>query len=62
MRLRQAGLNETEIKRLRAPIGLDLGGRSAEELALAILAEVVMLRQGGSGLPLCSTQGPIHHR
>jgi len=60
-RLRQAGLTETEIGRLRAPIGLDLGGRSAEEMALAILAEVVMLRHGGSGLPLCAGQGPIHH-
>jgi xanthine/CO dehydrogenase XdhC/CoxF family maturation factor len=30
-------------------------------MALAILAEVVMLRHGGSGLPLCAGQGPIHH-
>ena len=61
-RLRQAGLNGAEISRLRAPIGLDLGGRSAEAMALAILAEVVMLRQGGSGIPLCQSQQPIHHR
>jgi len=61
-RLRQAGLNADEVNRLRAPIGLDLGGRSAEEMALAILAEVVMLRHGGSGQPLRSSQGPIHHR
>jgi len=62
VRLQQAGLNAAEISRLRAPIGLDLGGRSAEEMALAILAEVVMLSQGGSGQPLCSSLGPIHHR
>ncbi|MBM5799625.1 MAG: XshC-Cox1 family protein [Cyanobacteria bacterium K_DeepCast_35m_m2_023] len=60
-RLQQAGLKAAEIRRLRAPIGLDLGGRSAEEMALAILAEVVMLRQGGSGQPLCDSLGPIHH-
>jgi xanthine dehydrogenase accessory factor len=61
-RLREVGLNQGEISRLRAPIGLDLGGRSAEEMALAILAEVVMLREGGSGMALCLSQQPIHHR
>ena len=60
-RLREVGLKKEEISRLRAPIGLDLGGRSAEEMALAILAEVVMLRQGGSGIALCQSQKPIHH-
>ena len=60
-RLHEAGLSGEEIGRLRAPIGLDLGGRSAQEIAISILAEVVMLRNRGHGLPLCSNQGPIHH-
>ena len=60
-RLHEAGLSAEEIGRLRAPIGLDLGGRSAQEIAISILAEVVMLRNRGHGLPLCSNQGPIHH-
>lgn len=59
-RLRQAGLGEAELRRLRAPIGLDLGGRSAEAMAVAIVAEIVMLRHGGTGLPLCERSGPIH--
>jgi xanthine dehydrogenase accessory factor len=40
-RLRTAGLDETALERLRGPIGLDLGGRSPAEIAVAILAEVV---------------------
>jgi xanthine dehydrogenase accessory factor len=39
--------------RVRAPIGLDLGGREPAEIALAILAEIEMVRHGGSGQP-CS--------
>lgn len=60
--LRQAGLNDADLQRLRAPIGLDLGGRTAAEIALAILAEVVMLRCGGGGNALVQGQGPLHRR
>jgi len=59
-RLAQAGLSSTEIARLRSPIGLDLGGRSPQETALSILAEVVMVRESRTGLPLCNTKGTIH--
>jgi xanthine dehydrogenase accessory factor len=48
-RLRAAGLSDAELARLRGPIGLDLGGRGAAEMALAILAEIVAERYGGSG-------------
>jgi xanthine dehydrogenase accessory factor len=37
---------------VRAPVGLDLGAVSPEEVALAILAEVVAHRRGGTGAPL----------
>jgi xanthine dehydrogenase accessory factor len=50
-RLLQAGLSETELARLRAPIGLALNGRSPEEIALSIMAEIVAVR---SGSPLAS--------
>jgi xanthine dehydrogenase accessory factor len=45
-RLIAAGLSEEQIARLRAPIGLDLGGRSPEEIALAVMAQVVAVRSG----------------
>jgi len=50
--LREDGVPEEALRRIRVPIGLDLGGRSAPEIALAILAEVVATRYGGSHLPL----------
>ncbi|MGO2747177.1 XdhC family protein [Microbacterium sp.] len=59
-RLRGAGVSDDQIGRLRSPIGLDLGGRSAEETALSILAEVVAVRNGGTGAPLSETSGAIH--
>ncbi|HUQ77421.1 MAG TPA: XdhC/CoxI family protein [Patescibacteria group bacterium] len=51
-RLREAGLSEEELDLLRGPVGLDLGGRNPAETALAIIAEVVAERYGGSGRPL----------
>lgn len=45
-RLLEAGLTEAQLDRLRAPIGLDLGGRSPEEIALSVMAEVVAARNG----------------
>jgi len=48
-RLRRAGLTEEKIARIHAPVGLDLGGNSAEEIALAVLAEIVRVGNLGSG-------------
>jgi xanthine dehydrogenase accessory factor len=59
-RLRAAGVTDREMARLRSPIGLDLGGRSPEQTALAIGAEIVALAHGGSGRPLRDTGGPLH--
>jgi xanthine dehydrogenase accessory factor len=50
--LREEGVGEEQLQRIRVPIGLDLGARTAPEIALAILAEAVAARQGGSGRPL----------
>jgi len=60
-RLRDAGLTEDEIARLRSPIGLDLGARTPEETAVSVAAELIQLRWGGSGQPLTGTTGRIHH-
>jgi xanthine dehydrogenase accessory factor len=51
-RLLAAGVREADLARLRGPIGLDLGGREPAETALAIMAEVVAARFGGSGVPM----------
>ncbi|MCL2585724.1 MAG: XdhC family protein [Streptosporangiales bacterium] len=59
-RLREAGLTEPELARLRSPIGLDLGARTPEETAVSIAAELIQLRGGGSGRPLTDTAGRIH--
>lgn len=60
-RLREAGVSELELARLRSPIGLDLGARTPEETALSIAAEIVADRRGGSGVPLTGARTPIHH-
>src|SRR2546425_715622 len=47
--LREEGFTEEQIARVHGPVGLDLGGRGAEETALGILAEITAVRFGGSG-------------
>jgi xanthine dehydrogenase accessory factor len=51
-RLRALGFSEADLARMHGPIGLDLGGRSPAETALAILAEMTLARYGGSGRSL----------
>ncbi len=51
-RLREAGVDEAFLREVRAPIGLDIGAVSPEEVALSILAEIVMHRRGGTGASL----------
>ncbi|GAA1043336.1 XdhC/CoxI family protein [Streptomyces sp. TR1341] len=60
-RLREVGLTERELSRLRSPIGLDLGARTPEETALSIAAEIVATRHGGTGTTLTGGHTPIHH-
>ncbi|MFD9441369.1 XdhC family protein [Streptomyces sp. NPDC060006] len=60
-RLREVGVTDMELARLRSPIGLDLGARTPEETALSIAAEIVANRRGGSGVSLTGAHTPIHH-
>ncbi|HXZ99932.1 MAG TPA: XdhC family protein [Candidatus Binatia bacterium] len=57
-RLREAGLDEAALARLHSPIGLDLGAVTPEEIAVAILAEVVAARRGRRGGALSAKPVP----
>src|SRR5438105_1127321 len=48
-RLRELGFGDDDLKRIRTPVGIDIGARSAEEIALSILAGVVAERHGAQG-------------
>jgi len=63
-RLRDAGVDDAGLARLRSPIGLDLGALTPEETAVSICAEVIAARTGADAevRSLSSTDGPIHHR
>ena len=51
-RLRREPVDEAQLARIHAPAGLDLGAKLPEEIALSIATEMLMVRRGGSGLPL----------
>ncbi len=60
-RLRDEGVPEADIERIWAPIGLDLGGRTPEETAISICAEIIARRAGKDDVkPLTRTEGDIH--
>ena len=59
-RLAAGGLGDAELGRLSGPAGLDLGGVTAAEAALAILAEAVAARYGREGGRLTSSPNQIH--
>jgi len=52
--LRDEGVAEDRIAAIRAPVGLDLGGRTPAEIALSVMAEITQIRYHGTGTPLSS--------
>jgi len=50
--LHDEGVSAEKLARVRAPIGLDLGGSTPEEIALSIMSEIILLRHHGSGQPM----------
>ncbi|PXA82732.1 hypothetical protein DMC25_19420, partial [Caulobacter sp. D4A] len=65
--LRAAGLTERDLAKLRAPIGLDLGGKAPFEVAIAVIGEIIAARHGQPALerrahsnpsPLAGEGGP----
>lgn len=57
-RLRENGASERILEKIRAPIGLDIGAVTPEEVALAIMSEIVALRRGGKGGSLSAWRRP----
>jgi xanthine dehydrogenase accessory factor len=45
-------VGEDALSRVHVPIGLDLGAQSAPEIALAVLAEILAVQRGGTGMPI----------
>ena len=59
-RLLAAGVAEDDLRRICAPIGLDLGALTAAETALSIMGEITALRRGRTGGRLSEARGRIH--
>ena len=59
-RLREVGVDEEGLARLMAPIGLDIGGRTPEETAVSVMAEIIAVRAGRAAPSLRDSAGPIH--
>ncbi len=57
-RLKREGIEPELLRRVHSPIGLDIGAQTPEEIALAILAEIILVRRGGTGKPK-SFDGPM---
>ena len=55
-------LNDERFKRLYAPVGLDIGAETAEEIALSIVSEIQAVINRHKGGSLRERKGPIHER
>jgi xanthine dehydrogenase accessory factor len=50
--LSERGITSTQLERIHAPIGLELQAETPEEIAISILAEIIMVQRGGDGRPM----------
>jgi xanthine dehydrogenase accessory factor len=55
--LASEGFDAAELAAVRTPIGLDIGAETPEEIAISIMAEVILLRRGGTGAPMYHRSG-----
>jgi xanthine dehydrogenase accessory factor len=54
--LQADGLSEESLRRFHSPIGLELNAETPNEIAVSIMAEVIMRRRGGTGAPMAQPQ------
>ena len=59
-RLKEAGLTDEHLALMSSPIGLDLGGRTPEETAVSVAAEIIALRWRGTGVRLKDINSRVH--
>jgi xanthine dehydrogenase accessory factor len=52
VQLLDEGIDRSLLARIHAPVGLDIGAETPEEIAVSVAAELVMLDRGGTGVPL----------
>lgn len=50
--LREKGIPFEQLARVRSPVGLELNAETPEEIAVSIMAEIIAIRRGGSGMPM----------
>ena len=55
--LKEEGFDPADLSAVRTPIGLAIGAETPEEIAVSIMAEVIMLRRGGDGTPMYFRRG-----
>lgn len=55
--LMKEGISPDVLARVRVPTGLDLGAETPSEIALSILAEMLMVQRGATGMPLAQSKG-----
>jgi xanthine dehydrogenase accessory factor len=54
--LREKGVTDDSLARVRAPIGLDIEAETPEEIAVSIVSEIILFKRGGTGQPMSSMQ------
>lgn len=58
--IRDSGVSDEALARVRTPIGLDIGAETPEEIAVSIVGELLTVRLGGTGRPLLQVRGVLN--
>ena len=58
-RLKAAGFSDEQLDRIHGPIGINIGAKTPEEIAVSIIAEIISVRRGGTGRQMKELRPPI---